>query len=138
MESDLHEFLKEVVFSELERYGYDLYIEPSESPSGRLNWSFFRPDILGLICTKAEFRLVLVECETNPSIRRINSKMFKIRRWLTLQKRLGEKHNFRLLLVIPLGMLCKVNKLDIRRVWEIWIVNFRGEIIDKIPRHVTS
>ena len=134
MESVLHERFKSVIYNELEKEGYDIYIEPYESPFDRLRWSYYRPDILGVICKDTEFRLVLVECETNPKIKRIKGKMSKIRRWLTFQKRLNEKHVLRLLLIIPPMMLRKVNYFEIRRLWEIWIVNKRGKIIYKIPQ----
>jgi len=138
VESDLHGLFKEVIYNELEKEGYIIYVEPSESPLERLRWSYYRPDILGVICKETEFRLVLAECETNPKIRRIKGKASKIRRWLNFQKKLNEKHLLRFLLVIPPGMLHKVNCFEIRRLWEIWIVNHRGKIIHKIPNHEAS
>src|SRR3990170_345463 len=101
MESELHGLLKEVICSELGKEGYHVYVEPSESPVEMLSWNYYRPDILGLICRETEFGLIIVECETNPSVKRMNEKLLKIERWLRLQKRLNEKHLFRLLLVIP-------------------------------------
>lgn len=133
MESRLHELLKEAALTELEKEGYYLYVEPSDPPSWRINWSLYRPDVAGTLTNEAEFRFVLVECETNPNIRRIKRKISKIRKSLTVQNRLNEKYLFRLLLVIPAGMLNRVNYSDIRLRWEIWIVNYRGEIIHKIP-----
>jgi hypothetical protein len=134
MESRLHELLKDAALAELEREGYYLYVEPSDPPSWRLNWSLYRPDIAGTLADEVEFWFVLVECETKPSIRRIRRKISKIRNSLTFQNRLNETYLFRLLLVIPAGMLERVNCSDIRLRWEIWIVNYRGEIIHKIPR----
>lgn len=134
MESRLHELFKRAVFTELEREGYDLYVEPLEPPLSRLNWSQYRPDVFGVLYDEAESRFVLVECETDPRIKRIKGKLSKIRS-LNIQKILNEKRVvFRLLLVIPLGMLHRVNCLEIRRFWEIWIVNYRGEIIYKIQK----
>lgn len=134
MESRLHELLKEAALTELGREGYYLYVEPSNPHSWRLSWSLYRPDILGTLANEAEFRFVLAECETNPRIRRIKGKISKIKRNLTFQKRLNERSFLRLLLVIPAGMLYRVNNHEVRRLWEIWIVNYRGKIIRKIPR----
>ena len=74
MESRLHEVLKEAVSSELRREGYYLYVEPSDPPFWRLNWSLYRPDVFGVFSTEAESRLVLAECETNPRVKRIKGK----------------------------------------------------------------
>ena len=133
MESRLHELLKEAALTELEKEGYYLYVEPSDPPSWRLNWSLYRPDIAGTLTNEVEFWFVLVECETKPNIRRIRRKISKIRKSLTFQNRLNETYLFRLLLVIPAGMLERVNYSEVRLRWEIWIVNYRGEIIHKIP-----
>jgi hypothetical protein len=134
MESRQHELLKEAALTELEKEGYYLYVEPSDPPSWRLDWSLYRPDIAGTFTNEAEFWFVLVECETNPNIKRIRRKVSKIKGRLTFQNRLNETYLFRLLLVIPAGMLNRVNCSDVRLRWEIWIVNYRGEIIHKIPR----
>jgi len=134
VETGLHELLKEVVFTELEREGYHLYVEPAEPPSWRLHWSQYRPDIFGVFSNEVESLFVLVECETNPGIRRIRGKISKIRCSLNIQKRLNERHVLRLLLVIPSGMLRRVNCPELRKFWDIWIINPRGEIIHKIPR----
>ena len=134
VEGSSHQLLKDVALDELGREGYDLYVEPSESPLERLVWRFYRPDILGLIRGRTLLSLVLVECETNPGLRRMMAKMAKIRRSLGLQKRLNENHLLRLLLVIPPGALHRVASSSIRRLWEIWIVNETGNILHKIPQ----
>ena len=134
VESKLHEVLKEAAFTELKKEGYYLYVEPSGPPSWRLNWSLYRPDIVGTLSNEAELSFVLVECETNPRIRRIKGKTSKIKRSLTFQKRLNERCILRFLLVIPAGTLHRVNNPDVRTLWEIWIVNYKGEVIYKIPR----
>ena len=115
VETRLHESLKEAAFHELAKEGYDLYVEPLEPPLERLTWSFYRPDILGVICDEKELRLVVVECETNPQIRRIKRKISKIKHSFSFQKRLNEEHLFRLLLVIPYGMLHKVHNPGIHK-----------------------
>lgn len=138
MESDLHGLFKEVVYDELEKEGYIIYVEPSKPPLARLRWRYYRPDILGVTWKDTELRLVLVECETNPNSRRIKGKLSKIKQWVNFQKRLNEKHHLRLLLTIPPRMLHKINCFGIRRFWEIWIVNYGGDIIHKIPNHATA
>jgi hypothetical protein len=134
VESSFHQLLKEVASDELEKEGYDLYVEPSEPPEERLAWRFYRPDILGLMHSQTMLSLVFVECETNPRMRRISGKISKIRRSFVAQKRLNEDHLLRLLLVIPPGVLHRVVNSKIRRTCEIWIVNKSGNIIHKIPK----
>jgi len=134
VETRLHNLLKTVAFSELEKAGYDLFVEPSESPVARLSWSFYRPDILGILSSETEFKLILVECETDPRMGRVRGKGVRIRRYLTFQRRLNETCDTRLLLVVPSGKLRAINALDVRRLWEIWIVNYDGKVVCKIPR----
>ena len=134
MEGSLHQLLKEVAVGELEREGYDLFLEPLESPLERLVWRFYRPDILGLMCNETMSSLILVECETNPRMRRMIEKISKLRQSFAFQKRLNEEHLLRLLLVIPPGVLHRVARPKIRGFWEIWVVSRTGSIIHRIPR----
>lgn len=134
METRLHNLLKGVVLNELEREGYDIYVEPPEPPTSRLNWRFYRPDILGILSSRTEFRLILVECETNPRIRKVKLKELKIKRFLTFQKKLNEVCNIRLLLVIPSGKLRAINDSAIRKHWDIWIVSLDSRVAHKIPK----
>jgi hypothetical protein len=132
MEGKLHQILKKTAIKQLESEGYNLYVEPNDSPLKRLCWNSYRPDILGMIYNYSIFSLVLVECETMPSARRIGNKILKLRKTLTLQKRLNEEHFFRYLLLIPPKSFNKINYPEIRSFWETWIVNLQGEIIYKI------
>jgi len=134
MESDLHELLKETVLDELGREGYETYVEPSDPPLERLMWSYYRPDILGVICEETVLNVVLVECETNPNVRRVKTKASKIGCTFTVQKRLNENNLLRLLLVIPAGVLHKVNHQVIRSLWEIWLVSNKGKVVYRIPK----
>ena len=133
MESSLHVFFKGVIRDELTRKGYHLYVEPSESPLKRVQWDNYRPDVFGVISNERELRLIFVECELNPTIQHVQAKSCKIKRWLTIQKRLNETHLVRLLLVIPPMRLHRINNPEIRRFWEMWIVDYRGRITQKIP-----
>jgi len=134
VEGRFHQLLKEVALSELGKEGFELYVEPLEPPLERLDWCFYRPDILGLMCSRTRLSLVLVECETNPTTRRMKGKISRIRRSFGFQKRLNENHLLRLLLVIPPGVLHRVVNSKIRRLWEIWIISETGKIIHKIPQ----
>ncbi len=134
MEGSFHFFFFFSVSAELERNGYDFILEPAESPFDRITWNYYRPDIFGISSREAEVKIVLAECETEPNIRRMGLKTQKIRRWLSLQKRLNEKHDLRLLLAIPSGKLKRINTSSIRSFWDIWIINDGGGIIYKIPR----
>jgi hypothetical protein len=134
VETRLHNLLKGVVLNELEREGYDLYIEPPKPPTPRLKWNSYRPDILGILSSKTEFRLILVECEVNPRKRSVKLKELKIRSFLTLQKKLNEVCNTRLLLVIPSGKLRAINASAIRKLWNIWIISIDGRVAHKIPK----
>ena len=125
--------MKSAVSSELERSGFVLHFEPFESPFERINWNRYRPDIFGVAAERAELRIVVAECETEPNVRRISNKTQKIRKWLRFQKKLNEEHDFCFLLAIPSGKLKKVNTIAVRRFWDIWILNNKGSILHKIP-----
>jgi hypothetical protein len=133
MEGKLHKLFKEIVKKQLLEEDYVVYVEPSEPPLERLWWKSYRPDVLGIISDKSTFNLALAECETAPNSKRILAKTSKIRQTLALQKQLNERHVIRPLLIIPPMKLDRINCSAIRRFWEIWIVNQRGEIAHKIP-----
>jgi hypothetical protein len=138
MEGRLHRLFKRVVKKELLEEKYTVYFEPTEPPLVRLWWWSYRPDILGIISNQFVVKVVLVECETAPTSKQIVAKMSKIRQSFSLQKQLHEKHVIRLLLIIPPMTLHRINCSDIRRFWEIWIVNRFGEIAHKIPRKINN
>ena len=71
MEGRLHKLLKNSAGKELEAQNYRLYFEPLESPLDRLSWHSYRPDILGVLLDECDLRVVLVECETKPSYKRV-------------------------------------------------------------------
>jgi hypothetical protein len=134
MEGRLHKLLKHAVAKDLKCQKYTLYYEPPESPINRLLWHSYRPDILGVLLKGSNLRVVLVECETKPNQKRVLIKTAQIRRALSIQKQLNENHSIIPLLAIPSMNLHKVNFLEVRRFWEIWIVNRIGEIMHKIFR----
>lgn len=131
MESSFHRLMKGTVSRELVAEGYHLHLEPLNPPLERLTWSCYRPDVLGLKDGESKLRVALAECETNPGISRMEGKNAKVRR-IVLQPFLDESHELRLILAIPCGMFSRVNHAQIRRLWEIWMINQRGRIIYKV------
>jgi len=134
MEQRTHGILKKAAASELGREGYTLFFEPAYSPLSRLEWSNFRPDVMGFASGRDEIEVAFAECETAPRLKRVREKTAKIKSNLSLQKCLNERHCFRFLLVIPCGTLSRVVTSDIRGLWEIWIGNDRAQIVTKIPK----
>ena len=134
MESQLHKLLKHTIAQELQKDNYKIYYEVVWSPFSRLMWHSYRPDILGVYKNENMIQIVLVECETKPNRKRVLQKTKQIKRVFSLQKQLDEHHFILPLLVIPAMNFHKINYLEIRQFWEIWIVNNKGEIIHKITR----
>lgn len=99
-----------------------------------MNWHSYRPDILGILKSEKKLKIVIVECETKPNRNRVLKKTLQIKRVLSLQKQLNEHHFVLPLLAIPALNLHKINFLDIRSFWEIWIINQNGKILHKISR----
>ena len=99
-----------------------------------MSWHSYHPDILAVLLDECDLRVVLVECETKPSYKRVMQNTELIRGVLSFQKRLYERHVIVPLFVIPSLSLYKVVCLDIRRFWEIWVINLLEEIMRKIPR----
>ena len=48
--------------------------EPLWPPVSWVTWSSYRPDLLGYRAQDGEEELVLVECETNPGLKRLEGK----------------------------------------------------------------
>lgn len=94
MEGKLHGLLKKTAVRELGIEGYRVYVEPPESPIERLNWSLYRPDVLGVISSESESIFAFVECETSPSASRLRNKTSKINRGLTFSETVERKACF--------------------------------------------
>jgi hypothetical protein len=58
--------------------------------------------------------------------------MFIIQNNLSIQKQLHQKTKFLPLLVIPPFNLSKILCSEVRKFWEIWIINHQGNINHKI------
>ena len=134
MESELHKTLKQAVAHELHIQQYNIYYEPPKSPLNRLFSYSYRPDIMGIISKNSELIVTIAECETNPTLKRTLRKTNRIKQVFSLQKRLNENHFIFPLLTIPPMKLNKVNFIEIRRFWEIWIINNSGQILHKLSR----
>jgi hypothetical protein len=131
----LHKLHKLTVAQELQKQSYGIYYEPWESPLDLLWWQAYKPDILAIKQTNSDRRIVLVECETKPNRKRVLNKTRQIKENLELQNQLFKNTMILPLLIIPPNNLQKIVFSQIRKFWEIWIINQEGEIKHKIPRN---
>ena len=134
MEGSFHKLMKQTVVDELEKQNYTTFQEPSESPYDQLWWHSYIPDILATKNLENHLKVILVECETQPSKKRIFQKMTTIQNNLELQKRLWENTQFLRLLVIPPFNLTRILCSPVRSFWELWIINSLGQIKHKISK----
>ena len=133
MEGKLRKSLKQSVTQELLNQYYEVYHETPESPLKRLYWHSYSPDILGIYSNNSKLIIVIAECETKPSFEKTLRKTNQIRYGFSLQKQLNEYHFIFPLLVIPAINFNKINFLEIRKFWQIWIINNSGKILYKLP-----
>ncbi len=126
-ESALHRNMKSVVASELTKEGYEVIEEPFWPPNQFISWEAYRPDLLGLIHTDNTEEYALVECETQPGMKRILTKNI----WrVELQSKIDRQPRLRRILVVPRGKLSALD-LKLRRSCEIWVAD-KDDIL-KIP-----
>jgi hypothetical protein len=123
-ESSLHLRMKSIMRDELEEEGYVILEEPKFPPSTRLCWSSYRPDLLGYKGDESREDLVVVECETHPSMARFGSKNFAS---FWFQPYIFRQGRVRWVLAIPQGKLHSVDMM-LRRTWEIWILGHNRPI----------
>ncbi len=126
-ESELHRRLKDDVSRELQKDGYNIFYEPAFPPLPGVGWSAYRPDLFGRRESSDGEDFVLVECETQPSMRKLAAKNSS-RIWM--QTHISHTDRLRRILVIPPRSLRKLD-LSIRQKWEIWIVE---DEIFRIPQ----
>jgi len=122
-EGNLHKLHKLAVAEELQKQSFEIHYEPWESPLNLLWWQSYKPDILAIKQNTSSKKIVLVECETKPSRKRVLTKTKQIEKNLTVQKQLFENTMILPLLVIPPNNLQKIMFSPIRKFWEIWIIN---------------
>ncbi|MDA4118479.1 MAG: hypothetical protein OK455_09070 [Thaumarchaeota archaeon] len=130
-ESVLHLRMKDRVSRELVDEGYSVFHEPPFAPSRFLDWSSYRPDLLGVKTTAHEQEYAFVECETNPSTKRLAAKNF---RSVRVQLRLNSTFALRRLLVVPRGSLHRLEP-SVRYSWETWIYEEDGRF-QRFPKAV--
>ena len=129
MESLVHKTMKEVVRAELEREHYSVVEEPLFIPGEKLAWSSYRPDLLGYKRDNGSEEVVLVECETHPSMRRFGLKNHSS---VWLQPSLPMNGSVRRILAVRRGWLRAVD-MELRSQWEIWVLGEAGPLV-RIPR----
>lgn len=128
MESQIHRSMKAVVRQELEQERYAVVEEPLLPPGERVTWASYRPDLLGYKSEGATEELVVVECETHPSMKRLREKRVSS---VSFQPYLFKRGSVRRILAVPRGKLRSVD-LRIRDSWEVWVVG-ASSAIDKYP-----
>ena len=127
-ESDLHRSMKQVVRQELESDHYRVLEEPLFPPARWIHWEAYRPDLLGLRYDDYSEELVIVECETRPTMKRFSTKNFGS---LWFEPSVLRNGSIRRILAIPRGRFSLLD-LRIRRRWEIWVIGSKKSPM-KIP-----
>jgi hypothetical protein len=110
--------MKSMMREELEHESYRLVEEPLFPPSKRISWSTYRPDLLGFRADSKTEEVVIVECETRPSMNRFRSKNYSS---LWFQPSVLRDGRIRRILAVPSGKLHSVD-LRLRSQWEIWVL----------------
>jgi len=110
--------MKAIVRAELELERYAVVEEPLFPPGRKASWRSYRPDLLGYRSEKGSEELVLVECETRPSMRKFGSKNHSS---IWFQPYLFSRGSVRKILAVPQGKLRAVD-MKLRNKWEIWVL----------------
>jgi hypothetical protein len=116
--------MKAIVRAELERERYAVVEEPLLPPDQKASWTSYRPDLLGYRSEKGAEELVLVECETRPSMRRFSLKNHSS---VWFQPYLFSRGSVRKILAVPQGRLRAVD-MRLRDKWEIWVLGATGPL----------
>jgi len=124
VESSVHRSMKAIIRAELELQRYAVMEEPLLPPGRKASWKSYRPDLLGYRSERGMEELVLVECETKPSMTRFHSKNYSS---VWFQPYLFSTGSVRRILVVPQGRLRAVD-MRLRRNWEIWILGATGPL----------
>ena len=127
-ESSVHRSMKAIVRRELERERYAVVEEPTFPPGEKVFWSSYRPDLLGHRIEDGAEEIVLVECETHPSMRRLGAKNYSS---VWFQPYLFRRGAIRRILAVPQGRLRSVD-MKIRDRWEVWVVGASSPM-EKFP-----
>jgi hypothetical protein len=127
-ESELHHRMKEGASEALAAEGYRVFFEPRFAPSRFLTWEAYRPDVFGVKSAAGRQEYAMVECETNPSTRKLVAKNFTS---VDVQTRLNADFALRRILVVPRGRLRSLDP-SVRLAWETWIYDGLG--FQRLPR----
>lgn len=126
--------MKEAVRRRLRAEGFHVLVEPAEPPFPNVAWGSFRPDLMGFNEASDYASVALVECETNPTPRRIQAKSRKVKGF-RYQGTLHRRHSLRFILAIPHGKLNRLIGSGFRATWETWLIDAQeGVILSLIPR----
>ncbi len=123
-ESVAHRSMKAIVRSELERERYAVVEEPLYPPGDKASWRSYRPDLLGYRLEGGAEELVLVECETRPSMKRFGAKNHSS---VWFQPKLFRGGSVRRILAVPQGKLRGVD-MRLRKEWEIWVLGQKSPV----------
>jgi hypothetical protein len=120
--------MKAIVKHDLEQERYAVVEEPLYPPREKVCWSSYRPDLMGYRSEGGREELVLVECETHPSMRRIGAKNHSS---VWFQPYLYRQGSVRRILAVPQGRLRGVD-MKIRGTWEVWVLG-PNSAMEKLP-----
>lgn len=126
-ESETHRSMKSIVRKELERERYTVVEEPFYPPT-RVSWTSYRPDLMGYRSESGTEEVVLVECETRPSIRKLMAKN-STSAWF--QPHLFGRGSLRRVIAVPQGKLKSIN-MRARGAWEVWVIGSSSSL-ERIP-----
>ena len=122
--------MKDVVSRALRNDDFTIWMEPDGPPFDSVTWGAYRPDVFGIKHCDGVDAYAFAECETKPRINRILAKKTAS---IIVQSRLLKHTQRRLILAIPSGTL-NVLDIQVRRWWEIWIVNKHSGIVSIIEK----
>jgi hypothetical protein len=124
-ESELHRSMKQMVRQQLEVDEYRVVEEPLFPPASWLHWENYRPDLLGYRSDDEKEEVVIVECETHPSTRKVVSKNYGS---LWFEPSVFREGSIRRILAVPRGKLSSLD-LGLRRQWEIWVLGATAPMV---------
>ena len=123
-ESELHRSMKLMVKKQLEVDSYRVVEEPLFPPTSWLHWERYRPDLLGYRWDDDTEQVVIVECETHPSNRKMAGKNYGS---LWFEPSVLRQGSLRRILAVPRGKLSSLD-LGMRHEWEIWVLGTTAPI----------
>lgn len=124
-ESELHRSMKRMVRRQLEVENYRVVEEPLCPPTTWLHWESYRPDLLGYRWDDASEQVVIAECETRPSTKKLLSKNY---RNLWFEPSVFREGSVKRILAVPSGRLSSLD-MGLRRQWEIWVLGAKAPMV---------